>query len=554
MTASKIVLQRLRLCHLEFHAEPPNKQFKLPLWQKKAALAYWTSADEGVSQSPEQVEFAKDCSVSSDTFFNAFYTGHWRRLTCLESLFLRIGFSGEFLLEVFSHTERGEAELLESVLLDGPGETEFEVAIPPEKIRTSLRLNFKLTSRKDGSRLRGGDWRTTDLPIQPVRLSIGITTYNRHEFAQRLIQKILGDSALEKEDIQIQVIDQSDISRLDHLNEDRIRITRQKNLGSSGGFSRAIHECVYAGRDEQPTHILLMDDDVEIETDSILRAIRMAQFAKAPFLLGGTQLDLYHPTCAYSMGETFQKDAYGYYDGFRALKTNLLSIDASLPNYMNAISVPYATDYCGWWFCMIPVEAILKMKLPVQFFVKADDVEYGLRAKSLGYLSHTIAGVGLWHPPPNSKSAAWIRYMDFYTHLMLNSFCGYPEVANLLQMQAIWALQEIAKHKYQNAAAMIRAMEDYLGGWSFYRNRTFPDYIVDLKRDVATYEANDKSVPTIRQEQFDALRDRLTAVVLRVKQDGPAAQASMKENLPKTTDPKAWEYYFAHGNHAELFG
>ena len=61
-----------------------------------------------------------------------------------------------------------------------------------------------------------------------------------------------------------------------------------------------------------------MDDDVEIETDSLLRAIRMAQFAKAPFILGGTQMDLFHPTYAYSVGETFQKDAYSYYDGFYA--------------------------------------------------------------------------------------------------------------------------------------------------------------------------------------------------------------------------------------------
>jgi galactofuranosylgalactofuranosylrhamnosyl-N-acetylglucosaminyl-diphospho-decaprenol beta-1,5/1,6-galactofuranosyltransferase len=552
MATLSIVLQRLRFSNLEFHATPPNSQFKPSVWEKSGRFAYWKPLSDGVSQKKETIELTLNSSVSSDTFFNAFYIAHWRKLTSLPSLGLNLQFTGRFVLEICGHTKLGETETLEKLEIGTQGETEIAYTFPLEKLPHAIRFSFKVTSREEGAQLIGGSWRTPTSPTHPVRLAIGITTFNRPEFIQRLINRILKDPGLQNETIRIYVIDQSDASHLDHLNGARCRIVRQKNFGSSGGFTRAIHESLYAKEDFKPTHILLMDDDVEAETDSILRAIRMTQFAKAPFILGGTQLDIFQPTYAYSVGEIFQKDAYGYYDIFRALKNNLLQIDASLPNYMNAISIPHSTDYCGWWFCMIPVEAILKMGLPLQFFVKGDDVEYGLRAKTHGYSSLTVAGIGVWHPPPSTKSAPWLRYMDFYSHLMLNTFDEPLEVQNLFQMQAIWALEAITKHKYQSAAAMIRGMEDFLGGWDFYQKRTFPDHILEVRKEVASYHANEKGIPEIKLDQSTALKDRLIALVARFKSEGEAAQSSLKTNLPQTTSRSAWESYFLHGNHSKL--
>ncbi len=37
----------------------------------------------------------------------------------------------------------------------------------------------------------------------------------------------------------------------------------------------------------QCQHILFMDDDIEIEPDSILRALSFSRFAKSPMLVGG---------------------------------------------------------------------------------------------------------------------------------------------------------------------------------------------------------------------------------------------------------------------------
>ena len=115
MTKKKITLQRLRFCDLAFRAEPPNKQFRLELWEEKAELAYWKPENKGVSQAKDHLDLAQGASVSSDTFFNAFYIGHWRKLTSLASLSLLLEFSGKFLVEVFSHNATGETELLRSI-------------------------------------------------------------------------------------------------------------------------------------------------------------------------------------------------------------------------------------------------------------------------------------------------------------------------------------------------------------------------------------------------------------------------------------------------------
>ena len=61
----------------------------------------------------------------------------------------------------------------------------------------------------------------------------------------------------------------------------RLSIHNQPNLGGSGGYSRVMYEALKNTDCEQ---ILFMDDDIRIEPDSILRALALNRFAKAPTL------------------------------------------------------------------------------------------------------------------------------------------------------------------------------------------------------------------------------------------------------------------------------
>ena len=59
---------------------------------------------------------------------------------------------------------------------------------------------------------------------------------------------------------------------------DHLQVIEQGNLGGSGGFARSMDETVRAG---QSDYVLLSDDDVKIDPESILRAVTFADL-RAP--------------------------------------------------------------------------------------------------------------------------------------------------------------------------------------------------------------------------------------------------------------------------------
>ena len=70
---------------------------------------------------------------------------------------------------------------------------------------------------------------------------------------------------------------------------DHVQVVEQGNLGGSGGFARAMDETVRAGRAD---YVLLMDDDVEIDPEGILRAVTFADLARQPTIVGGHMFSL----------------------------------------------------------------------------------------------------------------------------------------------------------------------------------------------------------------------------------------------------------------------
>src|ERR1035437_5741583 len=45
----------------------------------------------------------------------------------------------------------------------------------------------------------------------------------------------------------------------------------------------------------------------------------------------------------------------------------------------------YSVDFQPWWMCLLPPAAVEAIGLPMPFFLKWDDVEFGLRAKAAGF-------------------------------------------------------------------------------------------------------------------------------------------------------------------------
>lgn len=75
-------------------------------------------------------------------------------------------------------------------------------------------------------------------------------------------------------------------------------------------------------------------------------------------------------------------------------------------------------DFCGWWYCCIPLRNIADDNLPLPLFIKIDDIEYGLRnTPKLLFLT----GLGVWHEPFVKKEKAYLDYYNVRNKLILNN-------------------------------------------------------------------------------------------------------------------------------------
>ena len=76
----------------------------------------------------------------------------------------------------------------------------------------------------------------------------------------------------------------------------------QGNVGGAGGAARGLMEGLAAKGRARPTHFLLLDDDIEMEPDMILRAMSWLRHVKVDQCVGGGMLDLYRPTHLHELG------------------------------------------------------------------------------------------------------------------------------------------------------------------------------------------------------------------------------------------------------------
>lgn len=297
-----------------------------------------------------------------------------------------------------------------------------------------------------------------------VVLSIGTTTCNKEKFIKRNIQLIKNeifdknDEQEIKDNLYVHVVDNGRTLDVDEMKSWHINVHPNKNTGGSGGFARGMIESIK--QSPKATHVLLMDDDVVVLPESIKRTYRLFSFVNDEYkdaLISGAML--------YLEDVSMQHEDVGnisIHGNLGPLKETLqqTSLQDNLINELPAYGSPYT--YAGWWFCGIPVAQIEKNGLPMPFFIRIDDVEYGRR---LNAKIMTMNGIGIWH-------------MGFFNKFNL-AMDIYQQCRNTLIAQAIGSLDEsirafdhvkseylsmLLKFNYNAAQLAVEALEDYLKG------------------------------------------------------------------------------------------
>jgi galactofuranosylgalactofuranosylrhamnosyl-N-acetylglucosaminyl-diphospho-decaprenol beta-1,5/1,6-galactofuranosyltransferase len=408
--------------------------------------------------------------VSFATYFNAFPASYWRRWTTIGSVTLRIRLAGESKVVLYRSTARGFSHPIETISVESE---------EPETIERSLTLApfidggwywFDIVAGPRGTTLIEAEWLGLAEPAPPGRISLGITTFNTPGFMLEGL-RTLGDATDVHELIdKVYVIDQGTqrvreqpgfadaAKRLG----DMLEVIEQGNLGGSGGFARAMDETVRAGKSD---YVLLMDDDVKLDPEGILRAVTFGDLARHPTIVGGHMFSLYDRSLLHAFAETVGPIKWWW----GAAPNTKGRHDFGRRNLRNTPWLHRRADgdYNGWWMCLIPVSIIREIGLALPVFIKWDDAEYGVRARDRGYPTVSLPGVASWQVPWDDKDDArdWQAYYHLRNRLvsaLLHS--QQPRGGKLLPESLERQLQSLLSMQYSTVALRLMAIEDVLRG------------------------------------------------------------------------------------------
>ncbi|RVW02154.1 glycosyltransferase [Rhodococcus xishaensis] len=431
-----------------------------------------TNARRAHATSRTSVSIGAESEVSFCSYFNAFPASYWRRWSILESVLLRLDLTGHGRVDVYRSKADGSRIHVEGKEFR-EGALEFEVDLGP--FEDGGWIWFDITTDTDVELLSAGWYAPIDAPGE-ANVAVGIPTFNRPTDCVKALKALASDPLVMDVVKHVIIPDQGTRKVRDEPGFDeaaaalggKLTMHDQGNLGGSGGYSRIMYEALKNTDCEQ---ILFMDDDIEIEPDSILRALAMSRFAKSPMLVGGQMLNLQDRSHLHVMGEVIKRENFMW----TAAPNVEYDHDFSKKPLRKSklLHRRIDVDYNGWWMCMIPRQVAEEIGQPLPLFIKWDDAEYGLRAKEAGYPTVTMPGAAIWHMAWSDKDDAidWQAYFHLRNRLVVAALHMPGSATGLIANTVKATAKHLLCLEYSTVAIQNLAIQDFLAG---------PEHVADL--------------------------------------------------------------------------
>lgn len=342
--------------------------------------------------------------------------------------------------------------------------------------------------------------------LRPVELALCTTTFKKEEFIKRNIglvrREILGCPDLISHHFTMHVVDNGRSLEADVLSGQGIEVHPNDNAGGAGGFARGM----ICAMEQEPkaTHVLLMDDDVLVSPESIIRTFNLLSLVNdeyAEAFVSGAMMNMDEPYIRWE-----EMGFIGFDGAFHPIKP-IARMDVlhdvvdnetfDIPSHM-----PFCDDqeqhYAAWWYCAIPMTQIERNGLPLPIFVRGDDVEYSRRCKPKFITMNSIC---IWHMAFHIRySAAQERY-QMTRNCFIDQFTSDFAPKSDFEKQMIDNFyMELNKFNYKNASLILDGFEDFLKG---------PEWIMQPVAQKAFMDANknaEKLVPIAQcREELEAL-------------------------------------------------
>jgi galactofuranosylgalactofuranosylrhamnosyl-N-acetylglucosaminyl-diphospho-decaprenol beta-1,5/1,6-galactofuranosyltransferase len=410
---------------------------------------------------PEQSE------VSFGAYFNAFAAGYWRHWSSLTEVHLRLTLSGSGRVDVYRTKADGSQIFVGGEIVDGRLDLDMPLDLRP--FEDGGWYWFDLTTDSGELTLSEGGWYAAEESATRAAVTIGMPTFNRPADCVATLNAIAEDPTVLASVVAVIIPDQGTKKVRDEAGfaavakklGDKLRIIDQPNLGGSGGYARIMYEALGSTDCEQ---ILYMDDDILLEPDSVLRAVAFSRYSREPMLVGGQMLSLQARSQLSTMGEVVDRNAFLWRNAPGTESHHDLA-EKTL-RHTPWLHRRTDVDYNAWWMCLIPRAVAEDVGLPLPLFIKWDDAEYGLRARSKGYRTATVPGIAIWHMSFLEKddTSDWQAYFHYRNRFVAAALHGPDNPRAMLVDTVKRSLRHLMLMEYSAMALQEMALRDFLAG------------------------------------------------------------------------------------------
>lgn len=432
-------------------------------------------------------------------YFNAFSVAKYREYTVARAFFLEIEAKGGS----FVYTQTRADKYAQKPALVKESEHTFQASrtyktheIKLVESPGDVLLGFTITPKEDLILKRATYLAEVDSKdISKVQLALCTTTFKKEAYVTKNIahirEEILAKPEFSKNFI-MHVVDNGRTLNAEELSHDGVVVHPNPNVGGSGGFARGMMEALK--QTPKATHVLLMDDDVVVNPESIKRTYYLLRLVnnkyKEAFLSGG-MMHINQPNYF------FEDAGFVHQEGFFCAAKPQLHMElfhSLIRAETMPIPQPYTQkedtheNYAAWWYCVIPTSVIEAHGLPLPFFVRSDDVEYSRRVNPL---IMTLNGIVVWHEAFDARYApAQERYQMPRNILIMRSMSPGKVTGDFLGHIKRQFFLELRKFNYTDAELILEGVEDYLKGPEWF---TTPGMVE--KRFMDALKHSEKLVP-----------------------------------------------------------
>ena len=439
-------------------------------------------------------------SADFSTYFNSLSLLRWKRFTVAAHFSLTLEIEGNARLRLLALGKKNAkyydssytCKTIKEKTIHASSRKTISIKIPSSK---APMVSFELQAIGK-CRLYGGGYyaEAPEEKVRKVSIAIATTTFRKEKFITdnlQLMKKYVFYKGSELENkLYVHVVDNGRTLDPTGLEDEHIAIHPNPNTGGSGGYARGMIEALHM--DPRPTHVLLMDDDVQIMPESLFRTyylLRLIREEYAEAFVSGAMFDFLRrtlqyedvgaingPTGAFGSLKWRAYEPTKEYIPDRRYELDMALTEDVVCNELQTIKRWAGYMYAGWWYCCIPMSYIEKNGLPLPLFVRGDDVEYALRDQvglKNKYKFVSMNGISIWHMGFTEKfSAAMELYQVHRNSLIIQAATGVAPNARFFRRVFTYYHKELTRFAYDNASQILDAVEDFMAGPEFLENNS----------------------------------------------------------------------------------